>query len=111
MTYLVPQPLARNDSDLIADALVGLEVEGEFGVVALDDDLGGLLDRLRSYATHDCGVVEVESLEVHRLEIVCGGDICAKSSPLCARINFRAEIVSASGASELTSKSSSSFPL
>ena len=40
--YLVPQPLAGNDSDLIAYPLVGLEVEGELGVVSLDDDLGGL---------------------------------------------------------------------
>jgi len=54
--YLVPQPLAGNHGNLIADALVGLEVEREFGVVALDDDLGGLLDRLRANATHLGGV-------------------------------------------------------
>ena len=53
--YLVPQPLAGNHGDLIADALVGLEVESELGVVALDDDLGRLLDRLRPDATHVCG--------------------------------------------------------
>lgn len=50
--YLVAQPLAGNDSNLIADALVGLEVEGEARVVALDDDLGRLLDRLSPDATH-----------------------------------------------------------
>jgi len=43
---LVPKTLRRDYSDLIADALVGLEVEGEFGVVPLDDDFGGLLDGL-----------------------------------------------------------------
>ena len=63
-SYLVPQPLAGNDGNLIADALVGLEVEGEFGVVALDDDLGGLLDGLRAHATHVCGVVVMKSQEV-----------------------------------------------
>jgi len=41
---------------LIANPLVGLEVERQLGVVALNDDLGGLLDRLCSNATHvgDC---------------------------------------------------------
>lgn len=51
-TDLVAQALGGNDGDFIADALVGLEVEGELGVVALDDDLGRLLDRLRPDATH-----------------------------------------------------------
>ena len=87
--HLVAKTLRGNDGDLIADTLVGLEVEGELGVVTpahrkrfmlavpcyhhssclhtgkhdekvrriLNDDLGGLLDRLRSYATHDCGCV------------------------------------------------------
>jgi len=53
-SYLVPQPLAGNDGNLIADTLVGLEVEGELRVVALNDDLGRLLNCLRPYATH-CG--------------------------------------------------------
>lgn len=53
--YLVPQPLARDDSNLIADTLVNLEVEREFWVVSLDDDLSGLLDGFRTNATHDCG--------------------------------------------------------
>lgn len=52
--YLVAQALRGNDGDLIADALVGLEVEGELGVVALDDDLGRLLDCLGANATHFC---------------------------------------------------------
>ncbi len=46
MRYLVAKALRGNDGNLIADALVGFEVEGEFWVVALDDDLGGFLDRL-----------------------------------------------------------------
>jgi len=50
--YLVPQPLAGNNGDLIADTLVSLEVESELGVVALNDDLGGLLDSLGTNATH-----------------------------------------------------------
>lgn len=49
---LVPQPLGRNDGNLIADPLVGLKVQRELGVVALNDDLGGLLDGLGSDATH-----------------------------------------------------------
>jgi hypothetical protein len=71
---LVPQALRRNNGNLpalsipvstlclqaiphlIANALVGLKVERQLGVVALNDDLGRLLDRLRSNATHvgDC---------------------------------------------------------
>jgi hypothetical protein len=41
---------------LIANPLVGLEVERQLGVVPLNDDLGGLLDGLCSNATHfgDC---------------------------------------------------------
>ena len=50
--YLVAQPLRRNDGDLIADALVGLKIERELWVVALDDDLGRLLDGLGANATH-----------------------------------------------------------
>lgn len=45
-TNLVAQTLRGNDGDFIAYSLVGLEVEGEFGVVPLDDDFGGLLDGL-----------------------------------------------------------------
>ena len=54
-THLVAQSLGCNDGDLIADTLVGLEVEGELWVVALNDDLGGLLDGLGTNATHVCG--------------------------------------------------------
>lgn len=36
---LVTKTLRSNDGDLIADTLVGLEVEGEFGVVPFDNDL------------------------------------------------------------------------
>lgn len=52
---LVAEALGGNDGDLIANTLVGLEVEGELGVVPLNDDLGGLLHRLGTNATHDCG--------------------------------------------------------
>ena len=52
--YLVPQPFARDNSNFIADTLVNLEVEREFWVVSLDDDLSGLLDGFRTNATHDC---------------------------------------------------------
>jgi hypothetical protein len=45
-SYLVAKTLRGNYSDFITDALVGFEVEGEFGVVAFDDDLGRLLDGL-----------------------------------------------------------------
>lgn len=55
---LVPEALAGNDSNLIADPLVDLEVEAELGVVSLNDDLGGLLDGLGSNATHVGGVCE-----------------------------------------------------
>lgn len=45
-TNLVAKTLGGDDSDLIADTLVGLEVEGQLGVVSLDDDLGRSLNGL-----------------------------------------------------------------
>jgi hypothetical protein len=53
-SYLVAETLRGNDGDLIADSLVGLKVQGQLGVVPLNDDLGGLLDCLGTNATHDC---------------------------------------------------------
>ena len=49
--YLVAQALAGDDSDFIADTLVGLEVESQARVVALDDHLSGLLHGLGTDAT------------------------------------------------------------
>jgi hypothetical protein len=54
-SYLIAETLRGNDGDLIADSLVGLEIEGQLWVVSLNDDLGGLLDGLGTNATHDCG--------------------------------------------------------
>lgn len=48
---LVAKTLGADDSDLIADALVGLEVEGEARVVLFNQDAGGFLDGLGSDAT------------------------------------------------------------
>jgi len=55
---LVAQALRSNDGNLIADALVGLEVESQARVVPLNDDLGGLLDGLGTNATHFVSVFE-----------------------------------------------------
>lgn len=52
--HLVAETLGGNDSNFIANSLVGLEVESELGVVTLNDDLGGLLNGLGTNATHDC---------------------------------------------------------
>lgn len=49
---LVAEALGSDNGDLIADALVGLEVQGELRVVPLNDDLGGLLNGLGTNATH-----------------------------------------------------------
>jgi len=54
---LVAKALGGNDGNFIANTLVGLEVERELWVVPLNDDLGGLLDSLRSDATHFGGDV------------------------------------------------------
>lgn len=48
LSYLVAKTLGSDDSDLITDALVGLEIERQLGVVTLNDDLGGLLDGFRA---------------------------------------------------------------
>ena len=45
--YFIAQPLRGNNGDFIAGTLVDFEVEGEAGVVALDEDFGGFLDGLR----------------------------------------------------------------
>lgn len=49
---LVAQALGGDDRDLVADPLVGLEVQSQSGVVPLNDDLGGLLDGFCANATH-----------------------------------------------------------
>jgi hypothetical protein len=45
---LVPHALRGGDGDLVDNALVRVEVEGEAGVVLLNDGPGGLLDGLGS---------------------------------------------------------------
>lgn len=42
----VTQRLGGDDGHLLADTLVGVEVQAQSSVVLLDDDLGGLLDGL-----------------------------------------------------------------
>ena len=54
---LFAKTLGGDVSILTGKTLVGLEVQGELGVVPLNDDLGGLLDSLRANATHVGGVV------------------------------------------------------
>ena len=49
--YLVPQTLASNDGNFIANTLVGLEVQSQLGIVTFDYDFGGFLDSLRANAT------------------------------------------------------------
>ena len=44
--YLVAKTLGGNDGDFIGDSFVGFEVEGEAGVVALNENFGALLDGL-----------------------------------------------------------------
>ena len=46
MIYFVAEPLRSDDGDFIADSLVGFEIEGEFGIVAFDQDFGGFLHGL-----------------------------------------------------------------
>jgi hypothetical protein len=94
-SHLVAQALGGNDGNLIADALVGLEVESQLGVVTLNDDLGGLLDSLGTNATHFCGmcvlaeeeVVEVEDLFAARFRESKKADLRRK---LCCSANLLA---------------------
>ena len=53
-THLIPETLASNDSDFIADTLVGLEVQSQFWIITFDYDFGGFLDGLRANATLCC---------------------------------------------------------
>ena len=45
--YLVAKALRGDNCNFIANALVGLEIEGKFWVVAFDDDFGRLLNGLQ----------------------------------------------------------------
>jgi hypothetical protein len=45
--YRVAKALRGDNCDFIANALVGLEIEGEFWVVAFDDDFGRLFNGLQ----------------------------------------------------------------
>ena len=44
--YLVAETLRGDDGDFVTYSLVGLEIEGEFGIVAFDNDFGRLFDGL-----------------------------------------------------------------
>ncbi len=55
---LVSKTLRCDDSNLVANPLVGLEIERQLRVVSLDDDLRRFLHRLGTDSTHDCGVGE-----------------------------------------------------
>lgn len=48
----ISELFATNDGNLVANALVGVEVMGDLSVVLLNDDPGSLLDRLGTNATH-----------------------------------------------------------
>jgi len=49
---LVPQRLGGNESNLLDDPLVDIEVKGELGVVLLDDESRSLLNRLGPDTAH-----------------------------------------------------------
>ena len=49
---LVAKRLGRNECHFLDDPLVGVEVEGQLGVVLLDDHPCCLLDSLRPDASH-----------------------------------------------------------
>jgi len=51
-TDLVSERLGGDEGDLLDDALVGVEVEGELGIVLLNYDPRGLLDRLCTDSAH-----------------------------------------------------------
>ena len=88
--YLIPQPLARDDSNLIADTLVNLEVERELWVVSLDDDFSGLLDGFCTNATHDYGCQRVfrgwlekcENVRMWKSLADCGRDLPSPLRPI-----------------------------
>lgn len=44
--YLVAKTLRCDNGNFITDALVGFEIEGQLGIIALNDDLCGFFDRL-----------------------------------------------------------------
>lgn len=101
---LVAKALGGDDGDLIAHSLVGLEVESELGVVPLNDDLGGLLDSLRTNATHFggicCGLVGwcLVLKRVRNLATKCGIENVQK------RINWSGQKSNGCGGTSVKSK-------
>ncbi len=63
---LVSELLARNNSDLLADSLVGVEVQSETSVVLFDEGLGRLLDSLGSNASLDMAATEKVKSSISR---------------------------------------------
>ena len=73
---LVAQALRGNDGNLVADTLVGLKVQGQLGVVPLNDDLGGLLDCLGANTTHFDGICRGLVVVVVVIKVVGDGGEC-----------------------------------
>ena len=53
-THLISETFTSNDSDFIANTLVGLEVQSQFWIITFDYDFGGFLDGLCANATLCC---------------------------------------------------------
>ena len=58
---LIPQSFARDDGNLIADTLVGLEVEGQSWVITFDDDFSRFFDRLRASVSAKLHILEFKT--------------------------------------------------
>ena len=53
-THLISETFTSNDGDLIANTLVGLEVQSQFWIITFDYDFGRFLDGLCANATLCC---------------------------------------------------------
>jgi hypothetical protein len=50
-SYLVSQSLGLDDSNLIAEPLVGIKVQSELLIILLNENPGGPLDSFRAHTT------------------------------------------------------------
>lgn len=68
------QWFARDDGNFLAQPLVGMEIDGQLGVILLNDDPRGLFDRLCSHTT-------LKSRKIESPNVVTQKNIVTKPKP------------------------------
>lgn len=83
-TDLVPQALASDNGNFIANTLIGLEVQGQFWVVTFDYDFGRFFDGLCANAT----LYFVETISLGGLSSYCDWECKLAESHTILAVTF-----------------------